>query len=583
MIQPGLERIGLLLKNIEIPWKSIHVAGTNGKGSICAYASALLSRRTIRNGRFTSPHLVNRWDGITINDTPVSRGEFVQAEAQIKRLNEEEKIGASEFEILTATAFKLFTDKQVKVAVVEVGMGGKLDATNILNNQIVSVISKIARDHQDFLGSTLEEIAAHKAGILRPNVPYIVNPSNEFSVHAKIDDYANEIGAGPRLHGDTEELRNALYSTKEWHTVAGPLRPFQRDNMVLALLAVLQVLDHFNMPGGDRTNKLILGLRNKRFGGRLQLRACSPVFGESSTKVLVDGAHNPDAAQALSEFVYHNLRYTPKDNKRRPSKHKNSRKTVSPKPKPVTWVIAMTAGKDARGYLETLLMPGDNVVTTVFDPVDGMPWVKPMDPKELLDIALEVQPDITGLAVPEPGAFRALSTAKYLANNPVVLTGSLYFVSTFERERENFKSEPSWATLSIVRTEERNRVTKFFSKTVKPRAEAKRDAEQGDTNERTRLEAEIARIDEEMRRLQEAEPEIGESFTSDGSDLEGDDMVASDSGADDLGSNDIPEPRFRIVKHYSRNHNISKEVGNDRAGSVLQPNSSPVWKIGKSQ
>jgi folylpolyglutamate synthase/dihydrofolate synthase len=104
----------------------------------------------------------------------VSEREFLKVEDHYKRLNERNQINASEFELLTATAFTLFNENKVDVGIIEVGMGGKLDATNILNNQVVSVISKVARDHENFLGNTLEEIASHKAGILRPNVPFIV-------------------------------------------------------------------------------------------------------------------------------------------------------------------------------------------------------------------------------------------------------------------------------------------------------------------------------------------------------------------------------------------------------------------------
>lgn len=336
-------------------------------------------------------------------------------------------------------------------------MGGKLDATNILNNQVVSVISKIARDHQNFLGNTLEEIALHKAGILRPSVPYIVNPINEWNVHDAIDDYAAEIGAGPRILPETEELRENLYSTKDWHKFATGLRPFQRDNAVLAFLAVLEVLKSMN-ESTRKSTSLLSGLRNKVFPGRLQRSYVRQVFGASNNRrILIDGAHNPDAAEALNDFV------------RPPSTSKRNFDGAGSlsRGRPITWVLAMTDGKDARRYLARLLRPGDNVVTTTFGPVDGMPWVRPMDPKELLKIALESIPEITGLYVPTAGTFRALCAAKYLTglgqDHPIVLTGSLYLVGDFLREKRQLTEDGYTMNINWVDREERNRVNNFLS------------------------------------------------------------------------------------------------------------------------
>ncbi|KAF2793562.1 Mur ligase, partial [Melanomma pulvis-pyrius CBS 109.77] len=425
MIQPGLERIGLLLKDVHFPWKAIHVAGTNGKGSICAYASTLLSRRAIRCGRFTSPHVIDRWDCIAINDKTVDEAKFRTVEKHFLSLNQRENIGASEFEVLTATAFQLFNDEKVEVGVVEVGMGGRLDATNILNNQVVSVISKIAREHQNFLGNTLEEIAHHKAGILRPNVPYVVNPINEWNVHDVISQYAKEIGAGPLIHGDTEDLQRHLYASVYWHKFAGALEAFRRDNAVLAYLAVVEALKSMGQ-STQKVREMLPGIRNKQFPGRFQSLTVDAVFGEHHRVILVDGAHNTDAALALKEHVGHNLRIS---NSNLEKQNRISRD------RPVTWVVAMSDGKDALDYLSVLLEPGDNIVTTSFGPVDGMPWVKPMNSNDLLQVARKACPGITGLSIPVDGPFRALCAAKYLTDhdNPIVVTGSLYLVGDLLR------------------------------------------------------------------------------------------------------------------------------------------------------
>jgi folylpolyglutamate synthase/dihydrofolate synthase len=375
-----------------------------------------------------------RWDCISINEKPIDEATFRKVENHVVQLNESCQIKASPFEILTATAFHIFNQEKIQVGVVEVGMGGKLDSTNILNNQVVSVISKIARDHEGFLGNTLEEIAEHKAGILRPNVPFVVNPTNQQDVQHVIDRYAREIEAGPRLGADDEFKR--LYSCFDLQQ----LQPFQQDNASLAVLAVMETLKSLQVQSNitELARSLIAG--TKANPGRLQYLTVPPVFGDAKRpgrEILVDGAHNPDAAEALNSFVCHNER----------SKQIGLQ---APTGSPITWVLAMTDGKDARQYLRTLLRPGDNVVTTTFGPVDGMPWVKPMDAQELLEVARSVQPQITGTHVPGAGALRALCAAKYLASNetPIVLTGSLYLVGHLHRELRSRNTSEWWTAES---------------------------------------------------------------------------------------------------------------------------------------
>ncbi|KAF1955449.1 FolC bifunctional protein [Byssothecium circinans] len=521
MIQPGLERIGQLLKNIHFPWKSIHVAGTNGKGSICAYASSLLTRRHIRHGRFTSPHLIDRWDCIQVNGEPVSERDFRKVENHFTQLNQRENIGASEFELLTATAFQLFNDNKIDIGVVEVGMGGKLDATNILNNQIVSVISKIAHDHQNFLGNTLEDIARHKAGILRPNVPYIVNPVNEWNIHDVIDHYAKEIGAGPRILPDTPELRQTLFKKQDWTKVAERLLPFQRDNVVLAYLAFLEALNSLR-ENTQKASRLLVHLRSKTIPGRFQEVGFDPILGTQHSmrrRLVVDGAHNPDAGKVLAEWIRRHYRRNTRKKQMSSRDYRVAKLTESSDgesqmtwKRSVTWVLAMTEGKDARKYLETILEPGDSVVTTTFGPVDGMPWVKPMDPKELSKIVQDVEPGVTSIDVPLPGTFRALCTAKYLAGREqlIVITGSLYLVSDFLRLRGEYTKDPTILDTSLADKEARNRVNTFLSKGTEATfydAKPESDATSIEAEKR-KLEAEIEMLDREMQSLEVEETRL---------------------------------------------------------------------------
>ncbi|KAF2002752.1 FolC bifunctional protein, partial [Amniculicola lignicola CBS 123094] len=423
MIQPGLERIGALLKNVHFPWKAIHVAGTNGKGSICASTSALLTRRNIKNGRFTSPHIIDRWDCITVNDKPVGELRFKTVERHFIQLSERENINASPFEILTASAFQIFNDSNIDVGVVEVGMGGKLDATNILNNQVVSVISKIAHDHQSFLGHTLQEIAKHKAGILRPSIPYILNPRNDISVRLAVDDVAKEVGAGPLIDLGSEQLRTSLYSTPDWVKAVSGMSTIQRDNLALAYSAFFTALTSMK-ESTSKAPKLLIGVTRKGLPGRYQMQKFTRMLG-AFREILVDGAHNRDAAKALDDYVSKKLR-----------QRDNIIDGDAPRMVPVTWVIAMSEGKQVIPFLQALLRPGDMIVTTTFGPVDGMPWVKPMKPNSILKAAKNIIPDILGLCNNTPEVYRAVATAKYLTEgrNPIVVTGSLYLVGDLLRD-----------------------------------------------------------------------------------------------------------------------------------------------------
>lgn len=223
MIELGLQRISRLLSKTHLPWRAIHVAGTNGKGSICVYISGMLEaynnsnfrklskRPTIRHGRFTSPHLIDRWDCISINQKTVSSALFHEIEQKVLLRNASEEINASEFELLTATAFEIFTHEKVDIGVIEVGMGGRLDATNILGVPVdadptsgepivralplATAIAKIGLDHQSFLGTTLQAIASEKAGILKATVPLVYDSSNPPEVHDTFQNLASQIGA----------------------------------------------------------------------------------------------------------------------------------------------------------------------------------------------------------------------------------------------------------------------------------------------------------------------------------------------------------------------------------------------------
>ncbi|RYP89871.1 hypothetical protein DL770_004023 [Monosporascus sp. CRB-9-2] len=392
MIDLGLARITALLKHTPQTWRAIHVAGTNGKGSICAYLTTMLRAKNVSCGRFTSPHLIDRWDCITVNDCAVSEARFRHFEDLVKRRNEEQRLGASEFELLTATAFEIFESEKVEVGVIEVGLGGALDATNALRQKSVTVISKIGLDHQSFLGSTLEEIASQKAGIMRAGVPCIVDGSNSRSVLDVIKDYAAITGATVEFVGpQTSELVQNMHDE---------LEPHQRQNLACAHNAFQFAYPRY----AHDTGVLTRAIRGMVWPGRLQLLDIERLTGRKAA-VLLDGAHNPQSAEVLAAYV---------------DKHLRTNNT------PVTYVLAASEGKDLTEILKLLLRPGDSVAAVEFGPVDGMPWVRSMKSENILGLADGLSVAISSQFDAHTSVQSALEWATRTANEgPLVIAGSL--------------------------------------------------------------------------------------------------------------------------------------------------------------
>ncbi|MBR8835381.1 MAG: hypothetical protein DSM106950_15475, partial [Stigonema ocellatum SAG 48.90 = DSM 106950] len=175
----GLNRIQKLLTNLGNPHHRvpiIHVAGTNGKGSVCAYLSSVLTEAGYRTGRYTSPHLVDWTERICLNEQPISSEELYQLLLQVQAAISPHEELPTQFEVFTAAAWLYFAQSKVDVAVVEVGLGGRLDATNVCDRPLVTIITSISLDHLETLGSTITAITTEKAGILKPGCPVVVGP-----------------------------------------------------------------------------------------------------------------------------------------------------------------------------------------------------------------------------------------------------------------------------------------------------------------------------------------------------------------------------------------------------------------------
>ncbi|KAF8476257.1 Mur ligase [Kalaharituber pfeilii] len=416
MIDLGLSRIRQLVRLLQypFPWRAIHVAGTNGKGSVCAYISSVLHHSNLRCGRFTSPHLIDRWDCITLDDRSVSRATFLEAEKCILELNRKHGIGATEFEVLTATAFELFSRSKVDVAVIEVGMGGRLDATNVFEHgeALVTVVTKIGMDHEATLGSTLGEIARQKAGIFKPGVPIVADGTNDAEALKVVEEVAREVGAG--------EMRRAVFGEKSHDRKDGrahivtvelgaldvrlPLNgAYQNQNAQVALEAL--AIASRSLPS-ITPETAVRGIEATRWLGRLDWRDLSPIVPElNGTNALLDGAHNPQAAHELAAYV---------DGLR----HKDG----------VNWVIAASRGKNIEEILRIILRAGDKVCAVRFGAVDGMPWVEAAETQNIAWAAKAVLGD-EGLLHESEDVLAGLEAAARDAlpeKKLVVAAGSLY-------------------------------------------------------------------------------------------------------------------------------------------------------------
>jgi dihydrofolate synthase/folylpolyglutamate synthase len=296
----GLERMQALLAALGNPERGqrfVHVAGTNGKGSTSAAIAGMLRHAGLRTGLYTSPHLVEPTERIQVDGERVSRQEFAAAfetvHAAAERLFEQELLDAhpSYFETVTAMALLIFRER-CEISVLEVGLGGRLDATNVIAPELC-VITPIAYDHEAYLGNTLEAIAAEKAGILKAGVKAVVAPQPAEAAVA-INARARELGCA-LVHAAGYPVSNPRVSARSATFVFGgeeyccPLPGrHQIENAKCAILACREL--------GIETPAMQAGLAAVEWPGRLERVAREPDF-------ILDGAHNPAGAAALAAYI----------------------------------------------------------------------------------------------------------------------------------------------------------------------------------------------------------------------------------------------------------------------------------------
>ncbi len=297
----GLERVTKLLNDLGNPQdklKFIHVAGTNGKGSVCAYCSSILQQAGYKTGLFTSPYIIDFRERFQINGEMISEDELIKIVEKIKSIVDTYPADEipTEFEIVTAIGMMYFYQNNCDVVVLEVGLGGRFDSTNVIKNPLVSVICSISLDHTAQLGDTVDKIAFEKAGIIKENCESVLYPVQEEEVFKVIEDVAI------KKHSNLTIAKNERISIVDRH-INGDIIRFNDLDISLKIPGMFQPLNFITAVTAIEKSGLKVtdsqiknGAEKAFFPARLQLFSENP-------KILLDGAHNPDGVKALKEHL----------------------------------------------------------------------------------------------------------------------------------------------------------------------------------------------------------------------------------------------------------------------------------------
>ena len=394
-IKLGLSTIKRILAGLGDPqdtFACIHVAGTNGKGSVASTLASILYRSGYKTGLYTSPHLVRFNERIQVNSRPISNEKVVTSYRAIKDAHFGKR-NPTFFEFTTAMALFEFAAQKVDWAVIETGMGGRLDATNIVNPAL-SIITNISLEHREYLGNTLTQIAAEKAGIIKKRTP-LVTGIRQKKAFAEV----KRIAAGKkaplfRLGTDFKVRRNqgqtfSYYGIRNvWHNLQTALPgSYQVDNAAL-VLAACELIGKNN--AALTLNNIQEGLSKNLWPGRLEIVSKNPF-------IILDGAHNLAAARNLAKFMSTNLAG-----------------------RVITLVVGILDDKPYKAMLKSLLTPVNRVILTRAK-ID-----RALDPRKLYEAAKNLKPDVAII----PDVARAIKNAVETTprHGAICIAGSLYVV-----------------------------------------------------------------------------------------------------------------------------------------------------------
>ena len=394
-IKLGLSTIKNILKGLGNPqhrFQSVHVAGTNGKGSIASALASILYMSGYRVGLYTSPHLVRFNERIRVNLSPITDEKVVESYRAVKRLDHGNR-EPTFFEYTTAMAFYEFARQGVDWAVVETGMGGRLDATNILTPAL-SIISNVSLEHQAYLGNTIAQIAREKGGIIKKNAPVVTGVTQQNAIAVLEEIAAQKKSPFYRLGQSFRTRRTAqgkftyrgIYET--WRDLRVGLNgKHQVLNAALAL-AACEILNRrkIDLP----LEGIKAGLLNNVWPGRLEIVSTRPL-------VILDGAHNRVAAHALAQYIREHL-----ENKK------------------ITLVIGILDDKPYTAMLKSLLPVCSRAIIT-------QPKInRATDPERLFSIAKKIIDDVIIITDVDAAVVHAIKSVS--AQDAVCIAGSLYVV-----------------------------------------------------------------------------------------------------------------------------------------------------------
>ncbi|MFN0133170.1 MAG: bifunctional folylpolyglutamate synthase/dihydrofolate synthase [Phycisphaerales bacterium] len=409
-----LDRMRALMAGLGDPQrelKCVHIAGSKGKGSVAEMTAACLTGCGYATGLYTSPHLVDVRERVRINGEPIGYAPFARQMQRVAMAGENltKELGEpTYFEIVTALALLHFAEEAVDAAVMEVGLGGRLDATNIITPEVCAVTA-IQLEHTQLLGDTVEKIAAEKAGIFKAGVPAYTIPQAK-GVMEVFREVADRVGAPLRVVGQDVEYssrfeadhkvgphcRVSVTSSRgSYEHLAVPLKgEHQAYNCGLALA----VVDSLRERGFDVPERLVAeGLAKTSTAGRLETVSTSP-------RVVIDGAHTPDSVQCLMRALGAHVRYDS-----------------------MVVVFGCADDKDARGMLARLAQGADKVI---FTKASGNP--RAADPRELYRRYVEISPKMAQVA-PTLADALVLATKAVGRDDLICVTGSFYLAGEAKR------------------------------------------------------------------------------------------------------------------------------------------------------
>ena len=361
-----VKRPGLAAASDSTP-KVIHVAGTNGKGSVCAMINAICRAQGYRTGLFTSPHLVTFRERIRVNGEMISEDAVADGLITIRNLVAGWDPHPTFFEVTTALALKCFSEANIDVVILETGIGGRLDATNAVQSD-VSVITQIDFDHEEWLGNTLAEIASEKAGIIKPGIPVVAA--------SQLPEPANVIRARA-----TECEAPLQFVTESYNASPIALRgEYQKQNAAVAIAAI---------------HAAQIDINDKAIARGLAAIDWPARFQQWDERTIIDGAHNPAAARMLVE-TWREFFGVQK----------------------ATLVLAVFSDKDLRGICETLAPIADSVL------LPRIRSERAASPEQLAKTLSTITPLLPHSIPPSVGDALMLARAK---PNPILITGSLHF------------------------------------------------------------------------------------------------------------------------------------------------------------